>query len=79
MLLTGGVAVADVSSEPPGEPYQRVSDLVKLPEFIPGLGVLYVDPNTLPAGPFLAYDREGNLVSTIYRSQSSRRRPASPI
>jgi hypothetical protein len=39
---------------------------VDLPEFLPGLGVLWVDPGTLPAGPFLAYDRDGTLVSTIY-------------
>ena len=43
-----------------------MSDLVALPEFIPGLGTLYVQPATLPAGPFLAYDRDGRLVSTIY-------------
>jgi hypothetical protein len=46
--------------------YQKVSELVALPEFIPGLGTLYVQPATLPAGPFLAYDRDGRLVSTIY-------------
>jgi hypothetical protein len=51
---------------PPGGDYQKVSDLVALPEFIPGLGSLYVQPATLPAGPFLAYDRDGRLVSTIY-------------
>jgi hypothetical protein len=51
---------------PPGGDYQKVSDLVPLPEFIPGLGTLYVQPATLPAGPFLAYDRDGRLVSTIY-------------
>ena len=39
---------------------------MKLPEFLPGLGTLYVQPATLPAGPFLAYDRDGKLVSTIY-------------
>ncbi|MEZ4547090.1 MAG: hypothetical protein R3B51_04930 [Thermodesulfobacteriota bacterium] len=39
---------------PPGGKYQKVSSLVELPDFIPGLGVLYVDPATLPAGPFLA-------------------------
>jgi hypothetical protein len=39
---------------------------VKLPDFIPGLGTLYVDPKTLPDGPFLAYDHEGRLVITIY-------------
>jgi hypothetical protein len=43
-----------------------VSELVELPEFLPGMGQLFVDPATLPAGPFLAYDRDGALVSTIY-------------
>lgn len=52
--------------EPPGGMYKKVSTLVPLPEFIPGLGTLYVDPATLPAGPFLAYDHQGNLVSSIY-------------
>ena len=51
---------------PPGGNYQKVSDLVALPAFLPGLGTLYVQPATLPAGPFLAYDRDGRLVSTIY-------------
>lgn len=51
---------------PPGGAFQKVSDLVALPEYLPGLGVLYVDPGTLPAGPFLGYDRKGSLVSTIY-------------
>lgn len=51
---------------PPAEPYQQVSNLVALPDFIPGLGTLYVDPATLPAGPFLAYDHDGKLSATIY-------------
>ena len=51
---------------PPGDGYKKVSTLVQLPDFLPGLGTLYADPTTLPAGPFLAYDREGNLVSSIY-------------
>jgi hypothetical protein len=59
-------AAHPAASAPPGGAYQKVSDLVALPEFIPGLGTLYVDPATLPAGPFLAYDRDGRLVSTIY-------------
>ena len=50
----------------PAAPYQAVSALVDLPDFIPGMGSLYVDPATLPAGPFLAYDREGRLVSSVY-------------
>jgi hypothetical protein len=52
--------------EPPGGKYKKVSTLVALPDFVPGLGTLYVDPATLPAGPFLAYDRQGSLVSSIY-------------
>ena len=39
------------SKAPPGGAYKEVSTLVPLPDFIPGLGTLYVDPTTLPAGP----------------------------
>lgn len=52
--------------EPPKGNYKQVSTLVKLPAFLPGLGSLYVDPKTLPAGPFAAYDKDKKLVSTIY-------------
>ncbi|MDN5785847.1 DUF5602 domain-containing protein [Pseudorhodobacter sp.] len=55
-----------VAKAPPPAPYQQVSKLVKLPDFLPGIGELFVDPATLPAGPFLAYDHDGKLVSTIY-------------
>ncbi|HWA16504.1 MAG TPA: hypothetical protein VG817_08725, partial [Gemmatimonadales bacterium] len=51
---------------PPGGQYKKVSTLVALPDFLPGMGTLYVDPATLPAGPFLAYDHQGQLVSSIY-------------
>ena len=60
------LAVDQVEKAPPTGAYKKVSELVKLPEFLPGLGQLYVDPKTLPAGPFLAYDRDGRLVSTVY-------------
>jgi hypothetical protein len=46
--------------------YKKVSSLVNFPEFFPGLGVIYVIPETLPAGPFLSFDRKDNLVATIY-------------
>lgn len=67
-LAMAGPALAAESVEkaPPPAPYQKVSKLVKLPDFLPGLGDLYVDPATLPAGPFLAYDHNGKFVSTIY-------------
>jgi Hypothetical protein TTHB210 len=59
-------AAQNVMKSPPGGDYKKVSELVKLPDFLPGLGQLFVDPKTLPAGPFLAYDHTGKLVSTIY-------------
>jgi hypothetical protein len=64
LALTATVAQAQDVSPPEG--YQAVSELVELPDFLPGMGALYVNPETLPAGPFLAYDRRGELVSSIY-------------
>lgn len=65
-LASPAMAADSVATAPPGGKFKKVSSLVKLPDFIPNLGQLYVDPDTLPAGPFLAYDRDGKLVSTIY-------------
>lgn len=64
LVLSAGFAQAQDVTPPEG--YQPVSELVELPDFLPGMGTLYVDPATLPAGPFAAYDRSGTLVSTIY-------------
>jgi hypothetical protein len=66
LMLARPGTVAAQSSAPPGGAYKMVSSLVPLPDFVPGLGTLYVDPATLPAGPFLAYDHQGKLVSSIY-------------
>jgi hypothetical protein len=46
--------------------YKRVSDLVNFPKFFPGLGIIFVKPDTLPVGPFLCFDREDRLVATVY-------------
>ena len=64
--LGGPALVMAQQTAPPGGEYKKVSTLVPLPDFVPGLGTLYVDPKTLPAGPFLAYDTKGQLVSTVY-------------
>jgi hypothetical protein len=66
VLVTVGCtsAVAQQTAAPSN--YKKVSTLVSLPDFVPGLGTLYVDPTTLPAGPFLAYDKQGKLVSSVY-------------
>lgn len=66
MLAASPDAAAAQRTAPPNGAYKQVSTLVPLPDFIPGLGALYVDPATLPAGPFLAYDHQGSLVSSIY-------------
>jgi hypothetical protein len=48
--------------------FVKVSDALKNPAmaFVAGLGTLYVDPKTLPAGPFLGYDKQGDLVNVTY-------------
>ena len=66
IALTALTSCCLAPREPPGDDYQRVSELVRFPDFYPGLGRLYVQPKTLPLGPFRAYDRQGYLVSTIY-------------
>lgn len=75
LLAAGLVATASLAqahdeaalkAAPPGASYVQVSDVLPLPEFIPGLGTLFVNPDTLPAGPFLAYDHDGKLSATIY-------------
>jgi hypothetical protein len=66
LLTVPSFAADQVSKAPPGGNYKKVSELVQLPDFLPGMGTLYVDPKTLPDGPFLAYDHTGKLVSTIY-------------
>jgi hypothetical protein len=67
LALVGGVGGATAQQmAPPGDQYKKVSTLVALPDFVPGLGTLYVGPKTLPAGPFLAYDRQGRLASSVY-------------
>jgi hypothetical protein len=75
ILLLGLVVLAGCAGReaqtgamaPPGGEYQKVSLLFPpFPEYLHGLGTLYVNPTTLPAGPFLAYDRQGHLVATMY-------------
>ncbi|MEK9278859.1 MULTISPECIES: hypothetical protein [unclassified Bradyrhizobium] len=46
--------------------YKRISDLVNFPKFFPGLGIIFVKPDTLPLGPFLCFDRKDRLVATVY-------------
>lgn len=75
ILLTAAVMAAPVAlahdqskveQTPPDGPYVQVSEVLPLPAFLPGMGTLFVDPATLPAGPFLGYDHDGKLSATIY-------------
>ncbi len=64
-ITMGAAGKSDVTTSPPAN-FKKVSSLVKLPDYLPGLGVLYVDPSTLPVGPFLGYDKDGKLVNITY-------------
>jgi hypothetical protein len=64
-MMASPVRAADIAKSPPAS-FKKVSSLVKLPDFLPGLGTLYVDPSTLPVGPFLGYNRKGELVNIVY-------------
>jgi hypothetical protein len=44
VMLVMPAAAAQVQKEPPSAPYKKVSTLVKLQDFLPGIGTLYVDP-----------------------------------
>ena len=65
MMVAPAVSAADITTSPPAS-FKKVSSLVKLPDFLPGLGTLYVDPATLPVGPFLGYNHKGKLVNITY-------------
>lgn len=66
LLLQGAGPARAQPMAPPGGDYRNASEVMGLPEFVPGLGTLYVRPGTVPGGPYLAYDRQGHLVSSIF-------------
>lgn len=63
---TWAAGTAAIQHAPPGGDFKPVSKLVALPDYLPGMGTLYVNPSTLPVGPFLGYDHSGRLVNVIY-------------
>jgi hypothetical protein len=66
VVTLGATAIAKPVQAPAG--FVKVSDALKNPAmaWVPGLGTLYVDPKTLPAGPFFGYDKGGKLVNVSY-------------
>ena len=65
IMVAPAASAADITTTPPAS-FKKVSSLVKLPDFVPGLGSLYVDPATLPVGPFLGYSHNGKLINITY-------------
>jgi hypothetical protein len=55
----------EAKTAPPAN-FKKVSTLVRLPDWLPGLGTLYVDPTSLPVGPYLGYNHTGQLVNVTY-------------
>lgn len=68
LLLTPSVFAQNTAGNTANPPanFKKVSTLVRLPDWLPGLGTLYVDPATLPAGPYLGYNHNGQLVNVTY-------------
>lgn len=63
-LLSVSQGLAQSSALPEG--YVSASEILPLPNFIPGAGSLYTDPANMPVGPWLAYGKDDNLVEVLY-------------
>jgi len=64
LTATAPALAASLKKVSAAAPYKKVSELVKLPDFLSGIGTLYVDPKARSESPFFAYDHRGKLVST---------------
>jgi|SRR5690554_926714 len=60
----GSMAFAQTPDAPEG--WVPVTELLPLPEFIPGAGALYVQPDNAPVGPWLAYGQDGTLIEVLF-------------
>ncbi|HEX7003359.1 MAG TPA: hypothetical protein VF168_04150 [Trueperaceae bacterium] len=65
-VLTLGAAWAQDLSPALPSGYVNASELLPLPEFIPGAGALYIDPANAPVGPWLSYGNDGKLVEVLF-------------
>lgn len=62
--LAAQKTASHAATPPPN--FKKVSSIVNLPDWLPGLGTLYIDPATAPVGPYLGYNHNGHLVNVIY-------------
>jgi hypothetical protein len=65
--MMGGGAGMGMAMKPPAG-FVKVSDALKnkAMAYVPGLGTLWVNPSTLPAGPFLDYSKGGKLMGITF-------------
>lgn len=63
-LAFGGIALAQTPNAPEG--FVPVTELLPLPDFIPGAGALYIQPEDAPVGPWLAYGSDGTLIEVLF-------------
>lgn len=67
LLAAAGTGLAQgLDTSPPPAPYVSASELLPLPEFIPGVGALFIDPDDAPVGPWLAYGANGELIEILF-------------
>ena len=61
--------------------FRSLSDITggAYPAFTPGIGAVYVRRDSMPNGPYLAFDRRGRLVSTIYKFSQEKMVEKSPL
>ena len=68
-LLLSLALISSISfAQPPQLPegYVAASELLPLPDFIPGAGALYIDPANAPIGPWIAYGNNNTPVEILY-------------
>ena len=63
-LALGGSTLAQGPDVPEG--FVPASELLPLPDFIPGAGALYIQPDDAPVGPWLSYGTDGMLVEVLF-------------
>lgn len=65
LFATAVLAFGLAAAQPP-DAYRPAHELLPLPEFIPGVGTLYVQPDDAPIGPWLAYGPDDILIEVLF-------------
>jgi hypothetical protein len=65
LFVAAGILFGVATAQPPA-PYVNASTILELPDFIPGVGALYIDPANAPYGPWLSYSQDNQLIEVLY-------------